>query len=752
MYLQIFVIFIFLVIPSTVPGLEMSSKRDCAICHVMWMDDFRTEKETLIEWQPGNVLMKDTQGVVSAEEMCYSCHDGYVLDSRAIVWKYNNHKTFVKPSNNVTIPSIFPLSNKDEIYCGTCHSAHGVGSDPNDDRPAFTSFEREKNVDSSLCERCHKKETGFKQSNGHPIKTAQRKLPDILFELGAVHGKEKNKIICQTCHKVHGAKGDKITIVDNTNSILCIFCHEKQEGLINTEHDMRLLLPDTTNIKGQRVSQSGPCGACHIPHNAANKRLWARRLESGDLATQMCLSCHGEKSGYDTKHIGKISHPVSGEPTSDTSLPDTLPLYTADLTRSPKGRVQCFTCHEVHRWSPNSATDRGGKAIEGDGSNSFLRISNNVSSDLCLDCHKDKKQLITSDHNLMVTAPGERNIQGLTADKSGPCGACHVPHNASGIRLWAKKIFENKDVVSQLCTGCHNKNGAAKSKLVGNNDHPVDIPFKRSDPKGAAERISPLLPFYDSAGNKIPDEKEGKIVCMTCHEPHTWDPKQTGPVVNYTHVNIEGNTTNSFLRKANFPSSDLCKACHGDQAFVYGTTHDLMVTTPKAVNLPGQTVKESGTCGVCHLVHNSPNKLKLWARPYGPVSASESIMDALCTSCHSKGNTAENKIPLIAIHPENKLINNIMWVNNDNKNYTLIFDESGKETNVGNISCPSCHNAHRWSLKEKEIKGETKSDLYGKYLRTESYNMVCMDCHGLDALFKYEYFHDPNKRAEIKSK
>jgi len=28
--------------------------------------------------------------------------------------------------------------------------------------------------------------------------------------------------------------------------------------------------------------------------------------------------------------------------------------------------------------------------------------------------------------------------------------------------------------------------------------------------------------------------------------------------------------------------------------------------------------------------------------------------------------------------------------------------------------------------------------------------MVCMDWHGIDALFKYEYFHDSDKRASSK--
>ncbi|UCD36257.1 MAG: hypothetical protein JSU90_05355, partial [Nitrospiraceae bacterium] len=30
-------------IPSLAPALEMSSKRDCVVCHIMWLDDFRTD-------------------------------------------------------------------------------------------------------------------------------------------------------------------------------------------------------------------------------------------------------------------------------------------------------------------------------------------------------------------------------------------------------------------------------------------------------------------------------------------------------------------------------------------------------------------------------------------------------------------------------------------------------------------------------------------------------------------------------------
>lgn len=718
-------------------ALEMASKRDCVMCHIEWMEDFRTDKETLVEWQPGNVLMKDTQGVVSSEEICYSCHDGYVQDSRDVVWKYNRHKVFVKPSKNVTIPPNLPLSVKDEIYCGTCHSAHGKGAAPHGEI-GRTAVYREVNIDSSLCEQCHRNEASYKHSNGHPVHTAALELPDTLFSFGARRASTKNEVICQSCHKVHGARGDKILIVSNNNSELCAICHEKQKALISTKHDLRLTLPEEKNIKQQALSESGPCSACHTPHNASGKKLWARHLSEGNPATQMCLTCHGEDTSYKIKRVGTYSHPINVDPREKASHPQDLPLFSEDGASSPDGRVQCFTCHNVHRWDPSSPDNRGGKDVEGDSSNSFLRVLN-VSSSLCLECHTDKKQILTSDHNLAVTAPDEKNARGFTAASSGVCGACHLPHNAVADKLWAKDIGGDRDFAFQLCAGCHNKQGAAKEKVIGDNSHPVDVSLRKFG-------ITTSLPLYDARGSRSED---GKLVCMTCHDPHVWDP--AGQVTDYESKNMEGTASNSFLRKVNFPSSDLCKTCHANQALVDGTDHDLNVTAPDAKNLLGQTVRESGQCGACHLVHNGQNKLKLWARQYGKVLHNEDIIDELCNSCHAAGNIAENKIPLIATHPEEKLINNILRSNKLAVDYAPIYDKrTGKEINVGNISCPTCHNAHQWSPLKKEKGDEKKHEgnATNSFLRNVGYNNICIDCHGMDALFRYKYFHDPEERVE----
>jgi hypothetical protein len=114
---------------------------------------------------------------------------------------------------------------------------------------------------------------------------------------------------------------------------------------------------------------------------------------------------------------------------------------------------------------------------------------------------------------------------------------------------------------------------------------------------------------------------------------------------------------------------------------------------------------------------------------------------------------AEKKVPLIATHPTGKLINNIIRFNKNKMGYTPIFDQNGRETNVGEISCPSCHNAHQWSpfphnTTDPQIPKDHEMDKF-RFLRNMSYNTVCINCHGPQALYRYLYFHSQDKRKTM---
>ncbi len=729
--------------PASAQPITRRADKECLLCHVLWFDAFRTQQQTLIGKRDSAIVIAGSVGLASSEEMCVTCHDGYVVDSRVKTVRGNPHYALKKVPDGLKLPEIFRLDSNNEMYCGTCHTLHDI-----QDRAEVgsTPFMRMENGQSQMCIACHDGKTRRQGYVNHPLLKKANNISRLeAINKGAKFGPDQI-IICQSCHSAHG---EGALVSPSNSSTLCLICHQNKKSLINGKHDLRLTLPDEKNIKQQRPAESGPCSGCHIPHSGAGKNLWAKRRNPKDTASQMCLICHSEESGSKTRRIGTHSHPTNAKLVSKGTLPKELPLFTPDATRDPAGRVQCFTCHNVHQWDPHSAANPGGKNVEGDAANSFLRIPNTPSSTLCVACHTDKKQVIASDHNLEVTAPEEKNVQEVTARVSGPCGACHLPHNAAGKKLWAKPLSADRDIFSQLCDGCHSKNGVAKAKLIGDHYHPVDLPIKETKLSRFRGRIAGELPLYGEDGDRMED---GKIVCITCHDPHSWDSRKSGSLENSEPQNMEGDATNSFLRKVNFPSPELCTTCHVNTKLIETTTHDFHETDPKTKKLVGQSVRASGLCGACHLVHNAPNDFKLWAIPYGPISGEENTINGLCTSCHSKGNLAEKKVPAVATHPAGKLVNNILRFNEKGTNYTPLFGADGEEVNVGDISCPSCHNPHQWGpLLEEAVAGKKpngNSVTSFRFLRNMSYNAVCRECHGPEAIYRYLYFHLPALRSK----
>jgi hypothetical protein len=98
-----------------------NSSRECAICHIRWVEAFdRTSPDAT----PMQTIMDRQAG---SGDMCLSCHDGSVVDSRFRIWSTRHHTTDSVPSAAVRIPTeIFPLDDQGRMTCATCHAAHAV--------------------------------------------------------------------------------------------------------------------------------------------------------------------------------------------------------------------------------------------------------------------------------------------------------------------------------------------------------------------------------------------------------------------------------------------------------------------------------------------------------------------------------------------------------------------------------------------------------------------------------------------------
>lgn len=742
----------------------VAEKRECATCHIAWMSDFKREDvATLIPYEPRPIEKSGKQDVVSTERMCFSCHDGFTLDSRPL-WLEgrHNHPVGMKPSEKVVLPeqegkTVFPLNDEGNVYCGTCHSAHGL-SWQESDSPIFL---RVPNVQSSMCMTCHERPADQKQGTNHPVLKALSEKPKKLASVGGMFGMN-NEVICQSCHTPHAARSKPLTIMDNRQAGLCSQCHVDKANLSGTKHDLTVMAPETKNRKGELVSEYGPCLACHVVHDADKSApLWGREeiVASKDSAEGLCKSCHKKDGLAKKKTISAHSHPLnvsveklgispmendwrSKHPVTGASL-EPLPLFDKNGIKNPDGtQVSCLTCHDPHNWSVSKEIKGDPKKIEGDGQSSFLRIAQGTNSALCINCHVDKRPVLESKHSLIGQKDRKKLQQSPTVKTSldqGACGSCHRAHNGRGPVMTPIKRNKNQSYIQSICTTCHEKGGIAGEKLAGKHSHPVSRNLSNVGNKTS-------LPLFNKSGQR---HSKGSVDCATCHNPHQWDSKNASSMAGKKR-DVDGDGRTSFLRLPAAPGSDLCVDCHRDKRPVRGTDHDLRITAKSAVNHQGRNVAQSGVCGQCHSVHNANSALALWARK---TAYDLDPQMALCLSCHSKGAAAESKIPQRIMRPHGiKLWSNKIRFENPNRHGLSeipVYDINGKRAQVGRVRCASCHNPHVWDVgRPREGQGRNlEGDVTNSFLRNASSSwIVCADCHGADAIFRYKYFHGETSR------
>jgi predicted CXXCH cytochrome family protein len=290
---------------------EVADAFDCSACHPMKIRDFkgrRANPVAPVEEFPE--LPTGKQDVASSPAMCFSCHDGFVLDSRGMWLEgFHGHPFGVSPPADMTIPELdgvseFPLNEDGKVYCGTCHSAHLAEGEG-----AFAKtkpFMRQSADGGHICTACHADKLAIAGS-GH--------------DKGGRRNKDFEKRgTCGYCHAPHRSDraamwgrelGQAALEVDQ----LCRSCHEDvpQPGehppqVVAWSQDIRgTIFSDTSgempvfDRKGHqaRVGNIG-CATCHDVHvETAEGRpahLKGLHLRLPEFVEPLCADCHGPDS------------------------------------------------------------------------------------------------------------------------------------------------------------------------------------------------------------------------------------------------------------------------------------------------------------------------------------------------------------------------------------------------------------------------------------------------------------------------
>lgn len=708
----------------------------CTSCH---NSDGAAGKKPIGKYShPTDRLMKKADGTTE-NILCTSCHDPHVWDPNRLDTTFSENiegdftNSFLRKPNDVTsglcrnchedkffventehdlsvtAPDVKNIEEKASFTGGICSPCHVVH---NGTGPRIWARDTT-DVPSKLCFSCHsagkcseKKQVG---EFSHPVdaaltNTAIVPMPSVpIFD---------NKVRCYSCHDPHvwDPLKKKTSLRENTegnqtNSFLripnypspdlCKDCHQKQVLVEGTDHDLANTAPSEKNFEGNARKAGGVCSPCHVVHNGTGPRIWAR--DTTDVPSKLCFSCHSGNKCAEKKQVGKFSHPVD-----------------VPIAKVGGVTVQCYSCHDPHIWDSRMDTKGGAKEnIEGTALNSFLRLPSDPEAALCKDCHIAQGFVVGTDHDMKVSVPEERNMLGQAVLESGPCGACHVPHNAVAEKLWAKR-----GNITPLCNDCHDSSGCANTKLIGIT-HPIGV-------------NPPSIP---------PFSKGDTVTCSTCHNLHQWTPdkKENGP-----GIKVEGDARNSFLRKLN-ANSELCTTCHLNQKYVVNTEHDMRVTAESEKNIINQTVEEGGPCSACHIPHNAFEKLLIWAKMPQIDLETPSM---LCRSCHAATKCAAVKIPAVDSHPTDIIATNIgRRVERELGSLPLFNKNDGRRVTSGIVSCGSCHNPHQWAAgKPDNAPGEnTEGTASNSFLRQKDFTL-CADCHRFDTIFRYKYYHIPRMR------
>jgi len=660
--------------PAAAEKAPPNSSRECAICHIRWVGAFDRS-----EIQAGSMqaVMERQAG---SGDMCLSCHDGSVVDSRFKVWSTRHHTTDAKPSPAVTIPTeTFPLDDQGRMTCATCHTAHAVAGN-SDLRTVI--FLRQPNVDSSLCLACHPRHAQ-KSDRQHPLGRRDLPVPKAILDAGGKTSADGHMVFCQTCHEPHGARNAWMLVLPPSE--LCIACHTDKAPEVSPPagapvhrigHTYTGFKPPASLL--EEKATFGPngelgCLSCHRLHDASGaKPLLIRRNENSTL----CLECHEkEKAVLGSPHDLRTSSPETPNAHGD----------------KPSESGPCGACHRIHGWARN------------------VPETGRAHSSGCMECHKpggpgSHNRPYVDAHPVGVPVK-DSDLKSEISDFPLPldaasgtigCPTCHDPHIP-----WPQSSEQAGTMVDE---GKNTRSGTDEMKKTGAEGRKNEARTGDSLP---ASDLPILSPTY------LPSilflRREGSQLCVLCHEktadalqgPH--DPTGILPSLRQTlgadpsvgscrvcHVmhNAQGLhlSARAPAETSSSPVSNLCMACHDGKLLKEPqTTHHLLSTfdvgfqisdfgSQKSTDPNPQSATRNPrsadvSCTSCHDPHRGAQPAAQLRRPAG----------GLCVSCHKDKQAVRG-----SLHDPG--------ANEWGKN--LRFGPTGGESAEQDVLCLGCHPIH----------------------------------------------------------
>jgi len=533
-----------------------------------------------------------------------------------------------------------------------------------------------------------------------------------------------------------------VSVRDEDPSFVCRQCHDGTRMLsvgnwdpASTNHPLRVEQGEDVPERF-RLSEGGDmtCHTCHFVHEPRDPvggtygrgdvvdfglvqpRVSASRFPGNDL----CVECHELYLDTHTSHR-RTSHPIGLEPPPGAWLDGLL----AAGAHFEGDRLVCTTCHPPHGAHEDP-----------------LLIQAATDGQICTSCHEDHSAG-RSRHavDVVVNAVTRGRIEALGgqfADNGHlTCLSCHDPHQSNSATLLrtdgagtdacgACHVEESRAIRAgghgtEACESCHGMHtpprgyGDGQRRAGVGPDMCLDCHADGSDdPQVSLVASHPMGDDVDADDlGDLPPFRDG-IGCSTCHEAH-------------------GGT--DFILRSEDGTAGLCLECHPDQGTVTGTDHDARVVAAGGVR---------ETCVSCHAPHGSSAAYLVHDATQGMNPA-----NGRCLVCHD-GTTDATEVRYYT-HPE-RLMLTLGGLPFRYDGPVPYFGPDGERTDdrqVGEITCMTCHDPHRWRHDADRKPGAVDGTEVNSFLRDpDEIVRFCEVCHGVDGRPQLRFFHEAEYRLE----
>lgn len=447
------------------------------------------------------------------------------------------------------------------------------------------------------------------------------------------------EIACTECHRKVPEKGSS-TWADIAKGLvrepvaLCRGCHPESEA----HHHPVNRKPERALPEGLPAGVSGDvvCSTCHDVHLTGGQESLLRGFDTGRYRVRMdmCLDCHGKGFAEVNPH------------------------------RMEEENRRCYTCHST---TPTAAD-----------------ISTTVTfreeiGRICDFCHNVREK----SHPLNVD-PMRALPENLPRDSKGRmnCGTCHDPHGAGETIHFLRRRYvdflESGRYMNphgqsdyRSCQGCHLEVSTDKKEMrrrlrYGGDDLQICLSCH-----GAMESCHPILVKPGGRmkqGKGLPLSPEGKITCMTCHDP----------------MPAGGHGVATRGREPGEPINALCFRCHDREELMGRNPHFSM--------------SDRSSCRFCHDTMTDPTNEE--AARVSFISNTRLI----CLRCHPQ-----------EAHPMG--VNHMVVPK-------MEIPEPFRLDMKGKITCTTCHNPHIEARKSGEKEGRSH-----RFVVDAGTSSLCGMCH-----------------------